>query len=186
MIYQDFSFSANLTVAENIAFSHELSQRQRLVRWKEVRGTAQQALDKVGVAVPLDADVEQLSVADKQVVAIARALVQGARLIAMDEPTTALTEREVQSLFTVVRRLKADGVAVIFISHKLPRCLPFASASLSCATAARWPTAPRRASMRRHCRTSCWTAAGTARRRSAPRSRRRTAARGVARPRRAL
>ena len=53
-------------------------------------------------------------------VAIARALVQGARLIAMDEPTTALTEREVKALFGIVRRLKADGVAVIFISHKLP------------------------------------------------------------------
>ena len=109
----------NLTVAENIAFNHQLSERRRLVSWREVRRIAKQGLGKVGVAVPLDALVEQLSVADKQVVAIARALVQGARLIAMDEATTALTEREVKSLFDIVRRLKADGVAVIFISHKL-------------------------------------------------------------------
>jgi simple sugar transport system ATP-binding protein len=120
VIYQDFSLFPNLTVAENISFNHELSRRRRLVSWPEVRRTAERALDKVGVAIRLDSLVEQLSVADKQVVAIARALVQGARLIAMDEPTTALTEREVQALFTIVRRLKADGVAVIFISHKLP------------------------------------------------------------------
>jgi simple sugar transport system ATP-binding protein len=120
VIYQDFALFPNLTVAENISFNNELSQRRRLVRWGEVRRTAQQALDKVGLTIRLDSLVEHLSVADKQLVAIARALVQGARLIAMDEPTTALTEREVHALFGVIRRLKADGVSVIFISHKLP------------------------------------------------------------------
>jgi simple sugar transport system ATP-binding protein len=119
VIYQDFSLFPNLTVAENIAFNGQLSEGRRLVSWRAVRRTAEEGLSMVGVAAPLDALVEQLSVADKQVVAIARALVQGARLIAMDEPTTALTEREVKSLLDVVRRLKADGVAVIFISHKL-------------------------------------------------------------------
>ena len=119
VIYQDFSLFPNLTVAENIAFNGQLSEGRRLVSWRAVRRIAEQGLSMVGVAVPLNALVEELSVADKQIVAIARALVQGARLIAMDEPTTALTEREVKSLFDIVRRLKADGVAVIFISHKL-------------------------------------------------------------------
>ena len=119
VIYQDFSLFPNLTVAENIAFNHELSGRRRLVSWRVVRRIAEEGLGKVGVAIPLDALVEQLGVADKQVVAIARALVQGARLIAMDEPTTALTRREVQALLGVVGRLKRDNVAVIFISHKL-------------------------------------------------------------------
>jgi simple sugar transport system ATP-binding protein len=119
VIYQDFSLFPNLTVAENISFNHELSRRRRWVRWGEVRETARRGLQKVGVEIDLDARVEDLSVADKQVVAIARALVQGARLIAMDEPTTALTEREVTALFGIVRRLQADGVAVLFISHKL-------------------------------------------------------------------
>ena len=120
VIYQDFSLFPNLTVAENISFNYELSQRRRLVGWRDVRLRAKQALEKVGVAIDLDVLVERLSVADKQVVAIARALVGGARLIAMDEPTTALTEHEVQALLEIVRRLKADNVAVVFISHKLP------------------------------------------------------------------
>jgi simple sugar transport system ATP-binding protein len=120
VIYQDFSLFPNLTVAENIAFNHELSGRRRLVSWRDVRRIAEDGLRKVGVAVPLDALVEQLSVADKQVVAIARALVQGAHLIAMDEPTTALTRHEVEAMLEVVGRLKKDNVAVIFISHKLP------------------------------------------------------------------
>ena len=119
VIYQDFSLFPNLTVAENIAFNSQLSEGRRLVSWRTVRRAAEQGLEMVGVSVPIEALIEDLSVADKQVVAIARALVQGARLIAMDEPTTALTGREVQSLLNIVRRLKRDGVAVVFISHKL-------------------------------------------------------------------
>ncbi|MEA2779409.1 MAG: simple sugar transport system ATP-binding protein [Rhodospirillaceae bacterium] len=119
VIYQDFSLFPNLSVAENIALNQELSKRRRLVRWKEVRRTAREALAKVGVEIDLDARAEDLPVADKQLVAIARALVHDARLIVMDEPTTALTEREVRKLLEIIRRLQADGVAVLFVSHKL-------------------------------------------------------------------
>ena len=100
MIYQDFSLFPNLTVAENIAFNSQLSRAAARVAGGTVRATAEQGLENGRRRRPLDALVEDLSVADKQVVAIARALVQGARLIAMDEPTTALTEREVKSLST--------------------------------------------------------------------------------------
>jgi simple sugar transport system ATP-binding protein len=119
VIYQDFSLFPNLTVAENIAFNQELSSRRTLVRWREVREVARGALAKVGVKIDLDARVEDLRVADKQAVAIARALLQDAKLIAMDEPTSALTEREVHVLLDIIRRLKRDGVSVLFISHKL-------------------------------------------------------------------
>ena len=80
-------------------------------------------LERVGVDIPLEARVETLSVAHKQLVAICRALASDARLIIMDEPTTALTEREVRVLLDIIRRLKADGVAVLFVSHKLAEVL---------------------------------------------------------------
>ncbi len=123
VIFQDFSLFPNLSVAENIAFSEELGHRRRLFRRHLVRETATRALARVGVAIPLDRRVETLPVAHKQLVAISRALASDARLIIMDEPTTALTEREVASLLGIIRRLKADGVAVLFVSHKLAEVL---------------------------------------------------------------
>ena len=119
VIYQDFSLFPNLTVAENIAFNHQLSHGRKLVSWGRVRRIAREALDRVGVRIDLDRTVETLPVADKQLVAISRALLHDARLIVMDEPTTALTEREVRSLLDIIRKLQKDGVAVLFVSHKL-------------------------------------------------------------------
>jgi simple sugar transport system ATP-binding protein len=123
VIFQDFSLFPNLTVAENIAFSAELGQGARLVRWARVQAVARATLDRIGVDIPPGALVETLSVAHKQLVAICRALATEARLIIMDEPTTALTEREVRVLLGIIRRLKADGVAVLFVSHKLAEVL---------------------------------------------------------------
>lgn len=119
VIFQDFSLFPNLTVAENIAFSVELAEGRKLVRQSRMRDIAATVLKRMGVAIELDARIESLPVADKQLVAIARALAASARLIIMDEPTSALTEREVRSLLDIIRRLKADGIAVLFVSHKL-------------------------------------------------------------------
>lgn len=123
VIFQDFSLFPNLSVAENIGFSAELHAGHRLVDRGRVRALAARTLERVGVDIPLDARVETLSVAHKQLVAICRALASDARLIIMDEPTTALTEREVRVLLGIIRRLKADGVAVLFVSHKLAEVL---------------------------------------------------------------
>jgi simple sugar transport system ATP-binding protein len=119
VIYQDFSLFPNLTVAENIVFTHQLSTRQRWYKRRDVRQIASSTLERLQVSISPDALVENLSVAKKQLVAIARALVDEARLIVMDEPTTALTEAEVQHLLDVIRWLKQSGVAVLFVSHKL-------------------------------------------------------------------
>ena len=123
VIFQDFSLFPNLTVAENIALATQLSQHRHFFRSQEARTLARTALDRIGVDIPIEARVESLPVAHKQLVAIARALASEARLIIMDEPTTALTEREVRSLLHIIRRLKQDGVAVVFVSHKLAEVL---------------------------------------------------------------
>jgi len=123
VIYQDFSLFPNLTVGENIAFASELGERRRLVDRRRVRERATAALRRIDVDIPIDARVESLPVAHKQLVAICRALAANARLIIMDEPTTALTEREVTILLGIIRLLKDDGVAVLFVSHKLAEVL---------------------------------------------------------------
>ena len=123
VIFQDFSLFPNLTVAENIAFSTELGSGTRFVNRRRIRERARAALERVGVDIPLSARVESLPVVHKQLVAICRALASNARLIVMDEPTTALTEREVKALLGIIGKLKADGVAVVFVSHKLAEVL---------------------------------------------------------------
>lgn len=123
VIFQDFSLFPNLSVAENIAIGAELQAGRRLYSRARVRAIAARTLERVGVAIDLDTPVERLPVAHKQLVAIGRALAGDARLIIMDEPTTALTEREVRTLLGIIRRLKADGVAVLFVSHKLAEVL---------------------------------------------------------------
>ncbi|MEM6282813.1 MAG: sugar ABC transporter ATP-binding protein, partial [Chloroflexota bacterium] len=126
VIYQDFSLFPNLSVAENIALNQQLSNQNRFVNWGETRRVARQAMQQIDVDLPLNRRVEQLSVAEKQLTAISRALLQDARLIIMDEPTTALTEKEVVALFEVIASLQERGIAILFVSHKLNEVLEIA------------------------------------------------------------
>lgn len=119
IIYQDFSLFPNLTVAENIALNTELEKNKKLVNWSEVRRIARDALASINIELDLDMLVEQMSVADKQLIAISRALLQNAKLIIMDEPTTALTQKEVKSLFKIIKNLQSQGISILFVSHKL-------------------------------------------------------------------
>ena len=119
VIYQDFSIFPNLTVAENIALSKLKSENKYLLNWRQVKKVAKEALGKIKIDLDLDEKLENMSVADKQLVAIARALVQDARLIIMDEPTTALTYKEVENLFKVIQDLKKDNISILFVSHKM-------------------------------------------------------------------
>jgi simple sugar transport system ATP-binding protein len=119
VIYQDFSIFPNLTVMENLALPAELASNRRLANWRRFRQIAEEAVSKIDFRVDLDATVGDLSVADKQLVAISRALMSDAKLIIMDEPTTALTNKEVDALFAIILDLKSRGISTLFVSHKL-------------------------------------------------------------------
>ena len=118
VIYQDLSIFPNLTVMENLAINSEITANRRIVNKKRWEQTAKEALSKIGYDIDLYAKMGDLSVADKQLVAICRALLFNAKLIIMDEPTTALTKKEVDALFKTVRQLRDSGIAIMFISHK--------------------------------------------------------------------
>ncbi|MGB4405412.1 MAG: sugar ABC transporter ATP-binding protein [Sphaerochaeta sp.] len=119
VIYQDFSIFPNLTVMENLAFNSELADRRKFVNWKRMRQIATEAIAKINFEVDLDALVGSLTVAEKQMIAISRALMFNTKLIIMDEPTTSLTKREVRNLFNIILKLKERGIAILFVSHKL-------------------------------------------------------------------
>jgi len=123
VIYQDFSLFPNLTVAENIGMLTELANRRKISSRRRIRHAAESIVTDLGLNLDLDAVVERLSVADRQLIAICRALVGEAKVLIMDEPTTALTHSEVTRLFTIVRRLQERGVAIMFVSHKLDEVL---------------------------------------------------------------
>lgn len=119
VIYQDFSIFPNLTVMENLAFNTELAAGHKLVNKRRMRQIAKEALSKIDFDMELDRLVGSLTVAEKQMVAICRALMFNAKLIIMDEPTTALTKKEVKALFKIILQLQAQGIAILFVSHKL-------------------------------------------------------------------
>ena len=119
VIYQDFSIFPNLTVIENLAFNQVLANGKKFVNRKEFRKIAEEAVAKINFQVDMDALVETLPVADKQLIAISRALLDNAKLIIMDEPTTALTKKEVRRLFEIIADLKKNGITILFVSHKL-------------------------------------------------------------------
>jgi simple sugar transport system ATP-binding protein len=119
VIYQDFSLLPNLSVFENIGYLQSVAQGRKWIRFGLLQTQAQDILSQMNVRLPLDAPVEELSVASQQLVAIARALCHRSTVIIMDEPTSALTRREVRNLFGIVRAVRKTGVAFIFVTHKL-------------------------------------------------------------------
>ena len=123
VIWQDLALFPEMSVAENIAFERSLGTRPRLVRYGAMRAAAAAILGRLGVRLDLDAPVRGLPIAQRQIVAVARALVTDASLVFMDEPTASLSHAETQALLAVVRRLSAEGIAVVFVSHRLAEVL---------------------------------------------------------------
>jgi len=120
MIHQELSLIPYLTVGQNIYLGREPRARVPVfIDWSALYRQAQQLLSRLNVDVDARAEVQGLSIAQQQMVEVVKALSLNADLIAMDEPTSALTERETEILFDVMRSLKAQGVSLIFISHRL-------------------------------------------------------------------
>lgn len=119
VIYQDFSLFTNLTVAENIGINEVLEKKQKVLKWNHIYKKAEEALKFIGADFNTHEIVENLSVARQQMVAIASAVAQDAKMIIMDEPTSALSKGEVEHLYEIIDTLKAKGVAIMFVSHKM-------------------------------------------------------------------
>ena len=117
-IHQEHNLIPALSVAENVVLG-DWSEGSRFVSRRRVRERARAALAEVAPRIPLDHPAQALSAADGQLVEIARAVAQDARVVIMDEPTTALTEADVERLFTLVGRLRERGLAILYVSHKL-------------------------------------------------------------------
>ncbi len=125
VIYQDLSLFPNLTVFENIAIGRHLGG-PRPVDWAAMRKSALAAMARIGISLDLHATVADLSIAERQLVAICRAMAADAKLLIMDEPTASLTRREVDALLAVVRDLKAKGITILFVSHRLDEVMKVA------------------------------------------------------------
>lgn len=119
VIYQDFSLFGNLTVAENIVINQIIEKNRLILNWKEIRTKAEEALKVVDIKINPNEIVDNLSVAKKQMVAIAGAIAQNAKMIIMDEPTSALSKQEVENLYGIIDMLKSKNIAVMFVSHKM-------------------------------------------------------------------
>ena len=118
-IYQQPALFPDLSVAENIALALENPAVARRVHWTNRRKRALELLQKLGAEINPEAEVRQLSMPEQQLVEIARSLGAGAKILIMDEPTASLTRKEVELLYAVVRSLRASGVGIIYISHRL-------------------------------------------------------------------
>jgi simple sugar transport system ATP-binding protein len=126
VIYQDLSLFSHMSVAENIATNKLISQNRKYINWDEIYSIAEDQLARINVSMDIRSPVEKLSISNMQLVAICRALSLDARILFMDEPTTALTKKEVDKLLSIVLDLKKNGMSVVFISHKLDEIMEVA------------------------------------------------------------
>jgi len=119
LIHQEPISFPDLSVAENLVLGRTRGAALGRVRWAEMTQEARQLMDLLGVRIDVTKPMRGLSIADQQMVEIARALASDSRLIIMDEPTAPLTPKEVETLFGIARRLRDEGRTIVFISHRL-------------------------------------------------------------------
>ena len=118
-IHQELNIWPDMTVLENLFIGKEMYTKLGLLDTKKMKVLAQAQLDRLSVNLSLDQEAGSCSVGQKQMIEIAKALMTDAKVIIMDEPTAALTEREIEKLFQVIESLKKEGVSIVYISHRM-------------------------------------------------------------------
>jgi len=126
VIYQDLSLFPTLSVAENICFSDNIETRKKLISFKNAIEKSKAVLEQLGININPKKKITELSIAEKQLVAIARAIAANAKLVIMDEPTASLTKKEVEVLLGIIKDLQDKKVSTIFVSHKLDEVMSIA------------------------------------------------------------
>jgi ribose transport system ATP-binding protein len=126
LVYQDLSLVPQLTVGENVLLGRWPTTRWGTVAWEELHATARRHLGRIGLNVDPRRRVDELGMAERQLVEIAKALSGDVRVLLLDEPTSALSDPEARRLFGIIRDLTSSGVAVVYVSHQLPEVLEIA------------------------------------------------------------
>jgi ribose transport system ATP-binding protein len=125
VIHQELAMLPHLNVIENV-YMGRMPAKSGLIRWREAENNTRASLEVVGLDIPIDILVEKLSISQRQLVEIAKALSMNASLIIMDEPNSSLSEAETERLFSVIETLKQRDVSVIYVSHKIEEVLHIA------------------------------------------------------------
>ena len=118
-IYQELNVLFDLTVEENLFMGKEITKKFGICDRKAMRQKAQEVMDKMGVNIPINAVMSDLSVGQQQMVEICKALMVDAKVLIMDEPTAALTQSETEGLFKLIKSLREKGVSIVYISHRM-------------------------------------------------------------------
>ncbi len=118
-LYQELSIIPTISVAENVLLGEQTPRRGGFVRWGALRKRAKQQLDRLNQRIPLGKLAGSLSPVQQTMVAVARALATDARVLVLDEPTASLSDLEIVDLFAVLRSLRDEGVAIVYVSHRL-------------------------------------------------------------------
>lgn len=118
-IRQELNIWPDMTVLENLFIGKELANSFGILKEKEMREKAEEVLQHLDISLPFNQEAGKCSVGEQQMIEIAKALMMDAEVIIMDEPTSALTDREVEKLFAIMRSLSQKGVSIIYISHKM-------------------------------------------------------------------
>src|ERR1700743_3677047 len=143
MVHQHFMLVPVMTVAENIVLGHEPQHAGGMLDFAGARARVRELSDRYGLAVNPDALIEDIPVGAQQRVELLRVFYRGAGILVLDEPTAVLTAQEVTELMGVIQRLKADGTAIVFISHKLHEVLQVADRITVLRRGKRMDTVPR-------------------------------------------